>query len=71
MAMPVSLNVSTSKFSLFAGITLSYLTNVGWWAAAGLLYLAFSYANGWSRVLCLIALGIATIMAVIRTGWTF
>jgi hypothetical protein len=70
MVMPtVNFNFSTSKFSFFAGITLSYLTHVGWWAIDGLIFLLYSEAKGWARLSCLFILVAALVLAVFKTGW--
>ena len=72
MVMPtVNFNFSTSKFSFFAGITLSYLTHVGWWAIAGLIFLVYSEAKGWIKLSSLIALIAVFVFAVFKTGWKF
>ena len=68
----INFNFSASVFIFIGAIALSYLTNNGWWALAGLSYLVHSKINVFiPRLLILIISVIFFVIAIINMGWSF
>ncbi len=68
----INFNFSASIFIFIGAIALSYLTNNGWWALAGLSYLLYSKINIFiPRLLALAVSAILFVIAIINMGWSF